>query len=298
MLGLLELHGPFTLAYLEALLRAADQRASRILGVADPLLQEDNSDDELETGNRDLATTAGGGASAASPGGNTPSRSALDAGGGRAGGRGADSDSTGGEAGGSTQPFHATRHLETTLGILSYRELAPHLSERVVSVELEILDGAFSERPLDEALILDIHTRLCSDLTPAMAGRWRGSEVRVGTHLPPSPYRLAPLMRDYALDLAARMQATHEAPGERLLEVLAFAEGRLLHIHPFEDFNGRVSRLFLIELLQRLALPVVTLAPQEGAATQRYFDALRAFDHNDPRGLIALWQERFERGED
>ena len=38
VLGLLEQHGPFTLAWMEALLRAADQRASRDAGVKDPLL--------------------------------------------------------------------------------------------------------------------------------------------------------------------------------------------------------------------------------------------------------------------
>jgi CRISPR-associated endonuclease/helicase Cas3 len=41
-LGLLKLHGPFALAYLEALLRAADQRASR-KQIADPLLEADEA---------------------------------------------------------------------------------------------------------------------------------------------------------------------------------------------------------------------------------------------------------------
>ena len=38
VLGLLKQHGPFTLAWMEALLRAADQRASRDASTADPLL--------------------------------------------------------------------------------------------------------------------------------------------------------------------------------------------------------------------------------------------------------------------
>lgn len=48
--------------------------------------------------------------------------------------------------------------------------------------------------------------------------------------------------------------------GALALDTLAFAEDRLLTIHPFPDFNGRLTRLWLRELLRRARLPQVTLA--------------------------------------
>ena len=40
-------------------------------------------------------------------------------------------------------------------------------------------------------------------------------------------------------------------------ECLAFAQGRLLWIHPFEDFNGRLTRVLLAKLLQHLDMPAL-----------------------------------------
>ncbi len=74
-----------------------------------------------------------------------------------------------------------------------------------------------------------------------------------------------------------------------------FVEGQLLHIDPFEDFNGRVTRLFLIELLYRLQLPFVDPATDEGEETARYFAALRAYDKRDSGPLADFWRERFKK---
>ena len=85
---------------------------------------------------------------------------------------------------------------------------------------------------------------------------------------------------------------------ELLLETLAFAEGRLLSIHPFADFNGRVTRLFLRELLHRLKLPPVDLVPADAAGEAIYFAALQAGDLSDWKPLMKIWEQRFEQYSD
>lgn len=290
VLNLVECFGPFTLAWLEALLRAADQRASNRKST-DKLLQEQEDDDvrhALDGGHRTVAKPADGGTPAPASGGDSPSRGELHGDGGRAGGRGLDS--------GTTRPPHsATRYIETSVGILSYQELAPLLAERVADTELGISNRAFANLSVHN-LLLELHRRICANLTPDMAGRWRLRDVRVGEHQAPPHWQVPMLMRNYAADVDTRLQHLGDSPGDRLIEDLAFAEGRLLHIHPFEDFNGRVSRLFLIELLYRMNLPVVDPAASSPEDASRYFAALRAYDRHDPRPLNAIWRRRFAQG--
>ena len=192
----------------------------------------------------------------------------------------------------STQPPQATRYIETTRGILSYSELAPLLAERVLKVQQDIEDRFFGSRTLDESLLLAFHSAICEDLTPGWAGRFRNTDVRVGEHQPPSPSQVPQLIRDYFADLNARLAALDGTTDPLLLELLAFAEGRLLSIHPFADFNGRVTRLLLAELLRRLELPAVELAPVSPANRGRLLGALRAADKLDWQPLIAFWEDR------
>lgn len=85
--------------------------------------------------------------------------------------------------------------------------MAPHLATRVQVLQCAIVAGEFDGRSLDEGLILELHWRVCADLTPEFAGRWRTIDVVVGDHHPPA-YPLVPQrMREYALDLQARLSA-------------------------------------------------------------------------------------------
>lgn len=199
-------------------------------------------------------------------------------------------------AGGTTPPpEYATRRIDTALGLLSYCELAPHLAERALLIADSVARGRFAANAIDDDFIRLLHQQLCGDLVPAFAGRWRDHPVTVGSHEPPPPHAVASAMRDYVLDLNERLRHVEDSPA-RLLETLAFAEHRLLYIHPFVDFNGRVTRLFLGELLRRLDLPAVDLAPEDGEPRERYFAALRAADARDLVPLQAVWQERLARG--
>jgi CRISPR-associated endonuclease/helicase Cas3 len=287
-LGLLKVLGPFQLAWCEALVRIADWRASRQEQLVDASVLADNETHELETSHRTLASLAAGRAGAASPHQDSAERSGEHGVRGRAGGF-ADAGS------GTRSPQYATRHVETRLGILSYAQLAPHLARNVQALEERIEDGAYTSASLDDRLLLEFHRLICGDLVPQLTG-WRRVEITVGAHTPTEFFRVPVLAREYGRDLEARLSMLRSPFDDLLLEHLAFAEGRLLSIHPFADFNGRVTRVWLREIIRRLGLPPVQLAPGEVTDTNAYLVALQAADHNDWQPLIAIWRRRIEGG--
>ena len=187
-------------------------------------------------------------------------------------------------------PDASTRWLETSRGVIRYSELAPLLAERVLRVQQGIEAEANADHALDEDLQRALHRDFCGDFVPQWAGRWRTISVTVGTHEPPAPHLVPMELRNYMLDLQARLAATPAV--DDWPEHLAFAEGCLLSIHPFADFNGRVTRLWLWELLRRLDLPPVELSAAEPAAVQAYLAALRAGDGRDYRPLAQIWRLR------
>jgi fido (protein-threonine AMPylation protein) len=184
----------------------------------------------------------------------------------------------------------STRWIETSRGILSISEIAPLIAERVLIVEASIARGEFSENQLDEALLCSMHLKICGDLVPNWAGQWRKIDVKVGSHSPPAPHLIPLKMRDYVADLAARIASS---PQERELpEFFLFVEGTLLSIHPLADFNGRVTRLWLSEIMRRFGLAPLILAPESPDNIRSYLNALRAADSKEFVPLANVWIER------
>jgi len=161
-------------------------------------------------------------------------------------------------------------------------------------VQQRLETGTHAAHALDDELLLQLHGEFCGDLVPEWAGRWRTIAVRVGQHEPPAPHLVPMLIRDYGLNLQARLTSRPSDP-DLLPEHLAYAEGRFLTIHPFRDFNGRLIRLWLWEILRRLNLPPLDLVPTQPQDTATYLAALQAYDDNQPQPLITLWQQRLNQ---
>ena len=188
----------------------------------------------------------------------------------------------------------STRYLETSRGVLSYFAVADLVAGHLADLLDQIAEGVFSSRAITAELIQEFHGAILALTVPKMAGKWRLVDVAVGKHLPPPFYEVPMLMRDYAEDLSA--QIIGRTGGlDRQIETLAFAEGQMLHIHPFEDFNGRAVRAFLAEVLNRLDMPPIeTSVIRNTPEFERYKLALRAFDMKNPSLLRQCWVDRLD----
>ena len=194
-----------------------------------------------------------------------------------------------------------TRYIESSLGIKSYSELAPHLAKGVERVMASLLEQSPEELKITPEFICSLHKDAFGELFPSWAGRYRDRDVTVGAYNPPPYYEAPVLTRQYCDDVEFRLSSLGSRPTitEVLLETLAFAEGRLLSIHPFPDFNGRVTRMLLFALLYRLDLPPVPLVPDEKNPDEKeaYLKALSEADHMNWQPLVEIWQKRFGMGE-
>lgn len=159
---------------------------------------------------------------------------------------------------------------------------------------MHCLDDLLDANPEDIAFkpdwIRDLHRRLAGELFPEWGGRFRTTDVQVGTHLPPPAHAVAVEINNFCLDLQERM--SHLGSAESIADLLAWVDWRFQWIHPFKDFNGRVGRILLVALAFRLGLPPIDPAADEDKTG--YFAALRAADAGDLSRLQELWLERLE----
>lgn len=144
---------------------------------------------------------------------------------------------------------------------------------------------------IDKKFIRELHTLTVTGLSAnregaANPGQFRQRDVRISgsTHIPPSYMQVEPLMDDLI-----RFVNTETAPKYDLLKI-AISHHRFVWIHPFENGNGRVVRLFTYALLmkyifrsnERIINPTAVFCSNR----KKYYDYLSKADTGTDEGLI------------
>lgn len=188
-----------------------------------------------------------------------------------------------------------TRRFVTTRGELTYAQLADAIAPYLAALLDSIADGDYADQPFTDELVKHFHHAIIGELLPDIAGEWRRELVQVGHYIPADWFQVPMLMRDYADNVQAQIAGADSL--ELQVELLAYAEGGFLHIHPFADFNGRAVRALLSEMLVRLDLPPVEVAVERNTARfQEYTNALAHYDNGRGDPLIDFWNQRLETG--
>ena len=110
--------------------------------------------------------------------------------------------------------------------------------------------------PLTEKIIKDIHALLMNNIL--VGGVYRSVDVYISgaQHTPPSPNEMYRQVKDFYADL------TWKGRDLNPIELAAWTHAEFVKIHPFQDGNGRTSRLIMNYQLMANGLPAISIAKE------------------------------------
>lgn len=124
-----------------------------------------------------------------------------------------------------------------------------------------------SRKNLTLQTVLDWHWRLFNQTKPDIAGKIRKYQVAISgsKFTPPLPVEVFPMLTDFFHWYDRSKKKVHP------VELAALAHLKFVTIHPFGDGNGRVSRLVMNFILNKMDYPMVDIPYERRNA---YYNAL------------------------
>lgn len=165
---------------------------------------------------------------------------------------------------------------------------------------MKYIEDNINDIPISSFFIRELHQLTVNGLSYKREGAqhpgcFRGQNVRIGgsTHTPPDYTQVEPMMQEL-MDFVNK----EDSPKYDLLKI-AIAHHRFVWIHPFENGNGRVVRLFTYALLlkyvfksrDRIINPTAVFCSDRDA----YYSYLSKADTGTNEGLLE-WAEYMLRG--
>lgn len=163
------------------------------------------------------------------------------------------------------------------------KPLKDHLEAKNHQEALDYLYELVKEKhnTFSEHLIKTIHALILEKIDQKIAGQYRRVEVLISgsDHKPPS-----------ALDVPSKMNemikwARKESVKMNIIDFSSILHHKFVHIHPFEDGNGRTGRLIMNIFLMQYGFPIVILQKND---REKYYKALHAADKGHYEPLVRL----------
>lgn len=186
----------------------------------------------------------------------------------------------------STKPKSATTYKDTAFGIIPRSKVVVLEQKGIKKAQRYIIELSEKKAEITPDIIRSVHKVGFGFIFPDWAGEFRTVDVTVGEYEPPQYSRIPELVKDLCDDVGERLrhlplQGSSEKFLAELISFLTWFQHRLVWIHPFKDYNGRIARLLTNLLALNLRLPILTIKAETQKDRNKYIEALKAADKQD-----------------
>jgi len=162
------------------------------------------------------------------------------------------------------------------------KSLKDHLEAKNHKEALEFLYDLVDQNErftFGEYMIKSLHALIVKESNSAIAGKYRDMDVFItgADHTPPSAFEVPMQMKDlaeWAQDNFNKMD---------IVEFSAILHHKFVHIHPFNDGNGRTGRLIMNIFLMHYGFPLVIIQKND---RNKYYNALSLADAGKYKTLV------------
>lgn len=182
-----------------------------------------------------------------------------------------------------------TSWKETRLGILPRSKVIQLEIQGTQKGLLLLQQIAKNIEPLSIELMKNIHKECFGDILQNYAGVFRTIQVEYSGKEAPHFFKVHEMMRNLVSDTEyALSQLPVKASDAYIMDMaglLTLFQHRFVVIHPFVDYNGRMSRMFTNYILMREELPTIEIPVTTSLLRKKYIQTLQEADEGNYHAL-------------
>lgn len=162
------------------------------------------------------------------------------------------------------------------------KSLQDHLEAKNHKEALDFLYELIDQKggqTISEHLIKNLHSLIIQEINKNIAGTYRNRDVFItGTDHNPSSALDVPIKMGELINWARK---NHKKMN--IIEYSSIIHHKFVHVHPFEDGNGRTGRLLMNVFLMQYGFPLVIIQKND---RQKYYRVLAKADQGDYKPLV------------